>query len=552
MENIDLKIELWKKRLLDLGKGNRLINFKENKRSSIKITSPCLGDAFNMIVIEEKSLNFSYPLKSVVNENSEEQGDFLVEGEIRTNQTINEQQGILKSIKAKSKTSIEEQGINTLYLTFGMIKWSESDNDEIISSPLVLVPVSLKIDSINEPYVLTLHDDEVVVNPSLVFKFENDFGIKLPEFDEHNDDIKEYLSKVSEIVMINHWKVTDEVYLAILSFLKINMYVDLNKSRDKIVSNPFIKSLAGDLREIIQVPQDLNNYDHDKNIRPIDTFQVVDADSSQQDAILLSKKGISFVLQGPPGTGKSQTITNIIAEAMSEGKKVLFVSEKMAALEVVKKRLTEVKLNDFCLTLHSYRANKKDVLSQLESTLNLPKIKVQDDLLYKLTELEEKRKKLNEYQQELHTKCMPLNTTIYEINGRLAKLDDTEDVMFSLDNVENTDTEKLNKYKYLISGYADNLGRVNKDGSANPWIGCGIPDLTHDLRHNIDAKLSKLSPNFKIFAHIYGKILKFLGADFDNSVDNTKLLIEILNISVKSPLIPTNWLQSNIEELIGL
>ena len=552
MQNLDLKIELWKKRLLDLGKRNRLINFKETKRSNIAIKSPDLGDLFNLLVNDEKSLKFSSPSKTIFDENGEEQSISVVKGDIETNQTISEQQRTLKSLRAKAKTSIEEQGINTLYLTFGMLKWKESGSLDIISSPIILVPASLKIESINEPYILNLHDDEIVLNPSLVFKFENDFGVNFPEFNEHEYNITKYILKITEIASRNEWQVTDEVHLALLSFLKINMYKDLDLNKDKIVSNPIIKSLTGNYSEIIQVPQELNNYDHDKNIRPIETFQVVDADSSQQDAILLSKKGISFVLQGPPGTGKSQTITNIIAEAIAEGKKVLFVSEKMAALEVVKKRLKETTLDDFCLTLHSHKANKKDILRQLEKTLNIPKINVQDEILYKLTELEEKRKKLNEYQEELHIKCMPLNTSIYEINGRLAKLENIDDVVFSIDNIEDSEGDKLNKYKYLISEYAKTVGKKSRDYSDNPWYCCNVPVVTHELRHDVDVILKRLLPNFKSFLKTYEEIIKTTGTNFNNSIDNVKILFEILNLSIESPLIPENWLKSDVDELIGL
>ena len=552
MQNLDLKIELWKKRLLDLGKRNRLINFKETKRSSIAIKSPNLGDLFNLLVNEEKSLKFSSPSKTIFDENGEEQSISVVKGDLETNQTLSEQQRTLKSLRAKAKTSIEEQGINTLYLTFGMLKWKEIDNSEIISSPIILVPARLKIETINEPYILNLLDDEIILNPSLCFKFENDFGIILPEYDEHEYNIKSYISKINEIAKRNDWQVNEEVHLALLSFLKINMYEDLDKNKDKIVSNPIIKSLTGNSSEVIQVPHELNNYDHDKIIRPIETFQVVDADSSQQDAILLSKKGISFVLQGPPGTGKSQTITNIIAEAISDGKKVLFVSEKMAALEVVKKRLNETKLDDFCLTLHSHKANKKDILGQLEKTLNIPKIKVKDEVLYKLSELEEKRRKLNEYQEELHTKCMPLNTSIYEINGKLAKLENIDDVVFSMDYIENTDTDKFNKYKYLINEYAKTIGKKSKDYANNPWYGCNVTVVTHELRHDVDVILTRLLPNFKSFLKTYEEIINTTGANNDKNIDNVKILSDILKISMESPLIPENWLRSDIDELIGL
>jgi DNA replication protein DnaC len=118
------------------------------------------------------------------------------------------------------------------------------------------------------------------------------------------------------------------------------MYNDLSKNKDSIASNPIVRTISGDAASSNKIPEFIFDFDYDKNITPAEMFQVVDADSSQQDAILCAKKGISFVLQGPPGTGKSQTITNIIAECLADGKKVLFVSEKMAALEVVHRRLS--------------------------------------------------------------------------------------------------------------------------------------------------------------------------------------------------------------------
>ncbi len=262
MQNLDLKIELWKKRLLDLGKRNRLINFKETKRSNILIKSPCLGDLFSLLVYEEKSLKFSSPSKITFDEYEEEQSVINVKGDIETNHNFSEQQRTLKSLRAKAKTSIEEQGINTLYLTFGMLNWRENNNsNDIILSPIILVPVSLRIESINEPYILSLHNDEIVFNPSLAYKIENDFGVVFPEFNEHEDNITKYISKISKIAKNNNWQVTEETYLALLSFLKINMYEDLDKNKDKIVSNPIIKSLVGDYSDTIQVPTSFNNYD---------------------------------------------------------------------------------------------------------------------------------------------------------------------------------------------------------------------------------------------------------------------------------------------------
>jgi len=136
------------------------------------------------------------------------------------------------------------------------------------------------------------------------------------------------------------------------------MYHDLNHNLQRMMNHPVIRAISGDRHALGELPSQARDFNFDKT-RPTEWHEVVDSDSSQEEAIFLSKLGVSFVMQGPPGTGKSQTITNIIAEALGEGKKVLFVSEKSAALQVVLKRLTEARLDDFCLSLHNYKANKK-------------------------------------------------------------------------------------------------------------------------------------------------------------------------------------------------
>lgn len=224
MKNIDDNIERWKKRLLDLGKRNRLINFKETKRSNVGITSPNYEVLYKRIVQNEDELSFSFPLKTTYDENGEEHNISVQVGDLQTNKTLNEQQKTLKVLRGRAKTSMEEQGINSLYLTFGIIRWKESESSEVvISSPLVLVPVTLKVESITDPYILQAHEDEIVVNPSLAFKFENDFGINLPEFDGHEDDITKYLSQIAQIAKKNDWEVVTDVHLTLLSFLKIHM-----------------------------------------------------------------------------------------------------------------------------------------------------------------------------------------------------------------------------------------------------------------------------------------------------------------------------------------
>ncbi len=549
---IDTKIEIWKKRLLDLGKRNRLLNYKETKRSNLKITEPNLEEVFNKLVIEERELCFPHLINESFNDEGDEFYEAISEGNIKTDRSIKEQQKTLTSLRNKARTAIQEQGINILYLCFGFLNWKENYTSETyIKSPLVLVPVSLTIQSVTEPFVLHLHEDEIVVNPTLLHKLENDFGVLLPNFDQHEDDLLGYLKAVDDIAKKNNWEVIHEMGLSLLSFLKINMYNDLENNVDKIKSHPILRGLSGDIDSIEKISDEYDNYDHDNKIRPIDMFQIVDADSSQQDAILYSKKNISFVLQGPPGTGKSQTITNIISEALADGKKVLFVSEKMAALEVVYKRLSQAGIADFCLSLHNHKAKKKDVLNDLNNTLNMNKMKVKEESLYLLDSLQNYKEKLNAYIKELHTKNMPLNKSIYEVNGILAKLPKTKDIIFSVDKIDEITPQQLNRYKFLLEEFAKTIGEMKEDYETNPWIGCNVSNVSHELRHDIKTNLRKVIPHIKELIGMKNTVTSDFEWNIKYSIKNIREIIETLKFIEKTPNIPIEWIyKSNVNQLI--
>ena len=210
MGKIDVKIEDWKNKLLDTGKRNRLINYKETKRSNINIVSPSAENLFDQLVIKEKHLSFSYPqdfLFDDLENEDENEGEVekkkinVIPGNIETNKTIGEQQKTLKVLRGRAKTAMEEMGINTLYLSFGFLNWSEKKESlYLLSSPLVLVPVYLINKSLTSPYELAVHEDEIVVNPTLKHKLANDFGFQLPEFDHLKESLLEYLESIKKMV----------------------------------------------------------------------------------------------------------------------------------------------------------------------------------------------------------------------------------------------------------------------------------------------------------------------------------------------------------------
>ena len=566
-QKIHNRIKRWKELLLDFGKRNRLINFSEGKRNNVRITMPSFEKLWDIIIASEKEISFPYAKKIQIDEDGEEIYDTIIKGDVETNKPIGDLQKTLKSLRYRANTSIEEQGINTLFLTFGMLKWNEQDDSsQTLSSPIILVPVKLLIESIASPYHLILHDDEIVVNPTLIHKMENDFGLIFPEFDLTTEKPNEYLEKLQQKIDNYGWHIERSVHLTNLSFLKINMYKDLDKNEERINENHIIAALCGE-QDLIQIPEGLNNFDHDKNTHPIDTFQVVDADSSQQDAILLSKKGASFVLQGPPGTGKSQTITNIIAEAIADGKKILFVSEKMAALQVVYNRLTKVGLSDFCLTLHNHKANKKEILNNLANSINIDKTRVRDEALTELDLLERKRNSLNEYQTELHTPTSGLHFSIFAVNGKLAKLEKIPDITFPITDANSVNNEGLNERIYLLNELSKTISKRSENYTDNIWHDSSIRILSNSLRHEIDSNISLALPILDKLSEQDTIITNKLGIKLSPSLNGNDELLSILSFLGKCPYIPVEWienfdsdalkndankLQSKIEQIIQL
>lgn len=501
-ELINKKLEYWENQLLDLGKRNKMISFRETKRATLKILEPEFNTLYERLVNREEELTFQKPIDkdsdirvySVLSLMDSLSAPVEVRlGDIKTAGTVEESKKTLKDLRNKARLSLDEQGTNILYLVFGFVEWREkgSKGDNWIKSPLILAPVSIVLESLNAPYMLKRYEDDLVVNPTLAYLFERDYGITLPNFDPDDDSLDDFMSSMEELADLRGWRILRETSLGLVSFLKISMYKDLLNNEADIKNNPIIQAFAGDASALNADIISEIDFDHDKE-KATELYQVIDADSSQQDAILLSQKGVSFVMQGPPGTGKSQTITNIIAQGLADGKKILFVSEKMAALEVVHRRLEEVHLADFCLALHSYKANKKDILDQLGQNLNLKHIKVKDEELAKLTRLDVLRESLKSYVEDIHTVIMPLEMSFYEVYGAISKLQDLPDVRISLAGIGDYSKDNVNRLCLLVENLEKTRNALGPRWYKNPWQGVVLSRLSNVQKQDLREKLNTI------------------------------------------------------------
>ncbi len=381
------RLERWKRKLLDLTLRNKLLNFKPGKGSVVlECASPgALEDG--LAAGQEYRLK---PVSDVLSGSDERSADLytrrhhddgrrsyleaaLARREIYTTSTEAELDHRLLDLFRLARNGFEEGGANILYLAIGFLSWTRKEGETAYRAPLLLVPVSLKRSSVRAGFRLALHDDEVRINPTLLEMLREDFRLRMPEFegelprDASGIDVDAIFRIVRAHVRdLRGWEVVPDVVLSAFSFTKYLMWKDLVDRAELLKRNPVVRHLIdtpkhsyGDGTPFPE-PADL-----DRAYPPGTVFAPLSADSSQLSAVLAAAQGKDFVLFGPPGTGKSQTIGNMIAQCLAQGRTVLFVSQKTAALEVVQRRLQAIGLGDYCLEVHSTKAQKSAVLGQL-------------------------------------------------------------------------------------------------------------------------------------------------------------------------------------------
>ena len=431
MDDISLirrRIENARKRLIDLSLRNRFLNYRVGSRAAIEITDFDPDSLYNVLVQEARSLTLLPQ-----NDDGLDLADLDTRSsnptttkKLRVKETEKSLENKLLRFYRESRTIQEEQGINLLFLALGLLQWFEEDGEQIARyAPMLLIPITIERTTA-KTFTLSHDGTEIVSNLSMIEKAK-EFGIRLPEFDQEVGSVSDYFSLISaQVSSLKQWKVIPEyAVIGFFNYAKYVMFKDLDENNWKPGSKP-------EEHEIVQILFGESEHDststtteHSGNldeIRPVKgSLEVYDADSSQLEAIVQAKNAKLMIIEGPPGTGKSQTITNLIAEAVYEGKKVLFVAEKRAALEVVVRRLDEAGLSQMSIELHSSKASKRAFYESLKRTMENETTSV-GGIQHRLDELEQTRMKLNQYCVALHTPLSQYGVSPYQCVNELIKL----------------------------------------------------------------------------------------------------------------------------------
>ena len=529
---MDLKtiIEGLRDNLLDMSLRNRLLNFKPQKKS-IEIVGDIVS-LYDIIVINEHKMKFQS------NETLDEDAlldntwdynaklkDVHIDKYLQTKYEPETLQKRLKDVHRENKIILEEQGYNNFFLALGFIEWKMDNEESIHKAPLVLVPMILEREVISQPFTVRWNGEEIRSNLSLIYKLQEQ-GVEIPNFKEFEtkENLTSYFKKIEKIISNKpHWKISKEIFLSNFNFKKFVMFKDLKLSNwYNIEENP-IKELFD-----VQDSELLSDDNIDLNsINSTEIFNVMDADSSQLVVLQEAKKGKNLVVEGPPGTGKSQTIVNLIAELMAMGKKILFISEKKVALDVVKNRLDNVGLGVGCLELHGKNSNKKEFLNELEATLNLDSVELTDKNDFR--QLDNIKDELNTYVETLHTVYKRTELTPFRLIGMYEyysqKLTDNnqEILKLDIDDVSQLDKEKrveiINKMNDIVK-YYNLISPVSK----NIWRNTSPEDLTSPDVKDLKNHLTELSNNLKEYNELDNNIHELIGIEKLNNLNIESLI----------------------------
>ena len=560
---------LWERKLLDLSLRNNLLNIRVTK-NTLQLISADL-DLFEDALVDgaefrilPKPTDWDNPLYGYGIYQNLSPADPVIElvkseltqHRLRSYLPENDLSKALTHLYRSSRTAMEENGANTLYIALGLLKWYETPGSERPRyAPLLLLPVEIIRKSAAKGYIIRTREEEAMMNITLLEMLRQNFGIHISGLDplptdESGVDVRLVYAMIRHgIKNQRKWDVEEQAILGIFSFNKFIMWNDIHHNSHELAKNKLVSSLINgklewDVQEEMEDATAL-----DRQLSPADIVLPISADSSQLEAIHEAIHDKSFILHGPPGTGKSQTITNIITNALYRGKRVLFVAEKMAALSVVQNRLAAIGLAPFCLELHSNKTKKTAILAQLKETTEVVKQSPAEDFQREADRLLGMRQKINTYIDALHRKypfgsslydaittCLSIDTGMaFPILPEAVALMTQEDVMAWNDAVES-----------LVS-----VGRACGHPHGHPLTGIDIASYAADSKERAEMLLegavlllSQIGEQLPAFTPLTGEQAPYTKREVDILADIADTLLTIPELT------PDLLTQSNLHEAL--
>ena len=549
-------IRTWRDSLINLTRSNRLLNFRPSRTSAITLVRPSSSDVLTALARGQKfRIRSLKPRQAESAESGERDREDAsrdspvpppVPGFLDTEKSWEDLIPALRSLYRRSNQDYMDRGVWVLYLAFGSLTWTDEAKARY-ASPLLLVPVQLE-DVGPEGAELKAAPEDPAINPALVLKLSRQ-GIDLPRVDDLDDiSLGSVLGAVRAATQSKDgWQVADTMVISYFSFDKEAMYRDLLDNEAKIAAHPAVTALAvGGRTELTSdfVFDEIPDHEVDRLAPPETVPVILDADSSQRASIAAALDGRSFVMDGPPGTGKSQTIANVIGVLLHSGKTVLFVSEKAAALDVVRDRLDEVGLRSYLLELHSHKATRKEVAVALGAALDTMPVAPAAMAPMDVETVRKRREQLNAYAEAMNRVRGPLGYSLHRVLGMIAELRNVPAAPSTGIAPVDLTVEMFNEVR-SAAGRLSGVWRPARQGRSYVWRG-----VTE--RGSLDARLHQAES-----ALLTLRSMTRANAEFADAVGLTRpsqgvaLAWLLEHLMVRPAGLPDDWLSADTLDAVG-
>lgn len=392
-------------------------------------------------------------------------------------------EAVMNKIRSRSNSWEQETGVNVLHVGFGLLEWQLPGSGDINTSPIVMLPASLERKrSPSGPTFLITGTGEAEVNPALMVALQ-EAGVDLPEMSMPS--VEDYLQQVVDCRPNFHWRVRRQVVVGVFPSADLATYRDLDTSGGDLIINESVRDLLAGRSAEGEISPFATDYDvDDPSIEKKVPFCILDADSSQFSALADIADGKHLAIEGPPGTGKSQTIVNAIANAMIQGRKVLFVAQKQAALNVVFERLKERGLGEFVLPLMPGAGARGQTLESIRERVDMKRVKSPGDLDDKIRRRRELRGEISRYLEIMHQDFGERGLTVHQILGSSVAWDHAlnglpEDFQNpTIEGLTSLSAADITERQRMIREYA-NAHRDTYANAGTVWSGVQAGEIDH-------------------------------------------------------------------------
>lgn len=550
------KRDEWERKLLDLSLRNSLINLRFNS-SIIPLISSDLsefedliaaGKEFHILQIPD---GLTTPPKNKLVDWQKSVGDKISAlikeetrlGKLHSSYSEKELKTSLTKLYRTAKSAAEENGVSSLFLALGLLKWYEGENDgeskkgiDPYYAPVVMIPVDLKRKSAISGYSMQIREDDAVVNATLLEFLKQNYDISIDgldplPLDDSGLDIKKIFTYIRRAIMFKKgWDITEVCCLGNFTFSQFVMWREIHNGEDFLKNCNVVKSLM--------TQEALHNDSPSSEVDKNNAFIAISLDDSQLHAVKLAASNTSFILHGPPGTGKSQTITAMIVNALALGKRVLFVAEKMAALEVVKNRLDDLGFQDFYLELHSNKAGKKETLEQLKRSIQSNVINNSTNYSERNQEYQKLLQYLDRYRKAIHHVVQPFGKSVRQIIDLYESIPDHDKIVrFDDSFIVSLSVDELRKRENLLNEYLKFTENFNA-AKLLPLETIGKEQYTQRMKYDVKPSAENYLEKLESFKSALNSFVETCNLTLPKTIEEIQKTFKFARNVIESQQIP--------------